>query len=99
MSIFSEWNDDVIMFKFSEEENLQVPLYTEVVDVSWNPPDLNKIVDYLRHCPVITAIPVFDPIKCPICGEIIEKMTSAQQSSGVPLMLHAVDFLGKSIGW
>jgi|SRR6185437_7078330 len=82
MSIFSDWDFPVFLFKFSDDVKLQVPLYTEVVDRSWNPSDLDKIVNYLRQGRVVTSTPAFDSIICPICEETIEQTTSSQQSDG-----------------
>jgi hypothetical protein len=83
MSIFSDWDCPIVLFKFpSDDEHLQVPLYTEVVDKTWNPPDLDEIVNYLRQGQVIAAAPAFKPIVCPICGETIAYSASSQQSDG-----------------
>jgi hypothetical protein len=87
MSIFSDWDNNIIMFKFSDNEPLRVPLYAELVDRSWTPTDLDKIVEYLRQCTVINSTTAFEPVVCPLCGEILERITCSQQSDGVWIWL------------
>lgn len=83
MSIFSEWKHPLILFKFSVDDFGQFPLYAEVVDLSWHPPDFDAILGYLRQTRVIAATVGPDPIVCPLCGTALEPHgVSAQQSDG-----------------
>jgi hypothetical protein len=85
MSLFSDWNPLFFFFKFSSEEILQAPLYEEVVDRSWNPPDLDKLVAYLRGCRAINVTTADRPIVCAICGEVLlaELWTQGGHSDGL----------------
>jgi hypothetical protein len=47
MSFFSDWDPPIIIFKFSDNDPLKVPLFCEVVDTRWNPPDIDRILNYL----------------------------------------------------
>jgi hypothetical protein len=96
MSIWSDWDGPFVLFKFSDDVNLQVPLYTEVVDKLWNPPDLDRIANYLRQAHSIASVALFKPTICPICGEIIEESSGCQMSDGYWIWLsplaHYVQF-------
>jgi hypothetical protein len=87
MSIFSEWETPFVLFQFPGDPGdavfIDVPFYTEMVDRSWNPPDLDQIVNYLRQGHRTTSVPLLGgPIVCPICEAILEPATFSQQSDG-----------------
>ena len=79
---FSEWKCRFFLFKFRAEDFGQVPVFSEVVDPAWDPPDLDEIVRYLRQAPVTAATTSFNPIVCPICHTTLDPICSAQQSDG-----------------
>jgi hypothetical protein len=82
MTLFESWPHNWFgVWKNSEADPFQVPLFDEIVDASWNPSDLGDIVAYLKDCPVsITSQSLSEP--CPLCGEVLDDLT-AQRSDGV----------------
>jgi hypothetical protein len=83
LTLFSDWLPPFFLFMLAAEDILQVPHLSEVIDRTWNPPDRDRLVAYLRDCPAITAVPRFDPVVCQICGETLERCSSTQQSDGL----------------
>lgn len=82
MTLFEDWPHTWFgLWKSTDDDPTQVPLFEEVVDTGWNPPDLAEILAYLRDCPVaIASVPLSEP--CPMCGEVLSELT-AQRSDGV----------------
>ncbi len=82
MTLFENWPHNWFgLWKNSEADPTQVPLFEEIVDAGWNPPDLADILAYLRNCPVaIASRPLSEP--CPMCEETLGDLT-AQRSDGV----------------
>lgn len=82
MTLFENWPHNWFgLWKTSEAEVAQVPLFTDVVDPKWNPPDLADILDYLRNCPVALACGA-GAGACPLCGETLNDL-GCQRSDGV----------------
>jgi hypothetical protein len=82
MMLFENWPHNWFgLWKNSEADPTEIPLFEEIVDPDWNPPDLVDILAYLRECPVaITSSPLSGP--CPLCGELLNNLTT-QRSDGV----------------
>ena len=82
MSLFSDWPGNWFGdWKWSASDDLQSPLFDELVDVTWCPPDLSKIVGYLQSCPaVLTCSTIPEP--CSLCGEVLMGIGS-QRADGV----------------
>lgn len=82
MNIFVEWPHNWFgLWKMSEADPHQVPLFSDVVDASWNPPDLGDLLDYLKRCPVALACGM-RPAKCPYCEDLLLE-PGTQRSDGL----------------
>jgi hypothetical protein len=82
MTLFENWPHNWFgLWKTSEADSAQVPLFTDVVDPAWNPPDLADILAYLRSCPVALASSA-GAGACPLCGEMLNDL-GCQRSDGV----------------
>jgi hypothetical protein len=82
MSIFVEWPHNWFgLWKAEEADPPQVPLFADVVDVTWGPTDLGDIVRYLQKCPVALASGV-RPEKCPFCEDLLTE-PGTQRSDGL----------------
>jgi hypothetical protein len=69
MSIFETWPHQWFgWFRDSVDDWGQVPLFSEVVDETWNPSDLNELADYLKNCP-IGLVTSARAVNCGMCGE------------------------------
>jgi hypothetical protein len=82
MNIFAEWPHNWFgLWKTSEADSIDVPLFSEVIDAAWNPPDFENILDYLKRCPVALASGMRSE-KCPHCEDHLPE-PGTQRSDGV----------------
>lgn len=82
MDIFESWPYNWFgLWKSSEADPFDVPIFTEVVDPTWLPSDLANLAAYLRTCPVSITSGA-QPALCPLCGHTLTEL-SAQRSDGV----------------
>lgn len=83
MSIFENWQHNWFGFwrTSADAKPFNAPLLNEIIDSEWNPTDINRIVNYLRQCPVVigTSTP---PIACAMCDHKIPN-PSIQRTDGV----------------
>lgn len=80
MNIFAEWPHKFYgVWKFEPNEAIEVPLFCNLVDPSWNPEDLAQIVHYLENCQIVITCGI-RPAPCRICGEMLSRGT--QRSDG-----------------
>jgi hypothetical protein len=82
MSLFETWPHNWFgIWKAAESDPFEVPVFSEVVDETWRPHDLDRLVEYLRACPVsITSS--MRPARCTLCDYFLPE-PSAQRSDGV----------------
>jgi hypothetical protein len=82
MTLFETWPHNWFgLWKDSKADLFELPLFTDVVDPSWNPGDLALLVRYLTECPVAIASPA-KPVPCPMCDETLREPGS-QRSDGL----------------
>ena len=82
MTLFENWPHNWFgLWKASDADPAQVPLFTDVIDPAWDPPDLKDILAYLRNCPVALASGA-GAGACPLCGESLNDL-GCQRSDGV----------------
>jgi hypothetical protein len=82
MSIFTDWPHNWYGFwKDSPSAPYDVPLFSELVDETWAPPDKDEILKYLIEAPSSLAS-VFPPERCTTCGELLENI-GGQSSDGI----------------
>ena len=81
MTIFDSWpNQWFGLFKLPGDTFLQVPLFEEIIDANWSPPDFDRIVDYLDSCPIAVQTKPVEG-KCHLCAEKVSN-ASIQYSDG-----------------
>lgn len=82
MPLFEEWPHNWFgVWKLDAEEPFEAPLFSQVVDHSWRPPDLGELVAYLRDCPVAITSGA-PPGNCWLCGQVLWELNT-QRSDGV----------------
>ena len=81
MSLFEDWPYTFYgIWKLKEPDFGRIPLFSEVVDESWKPADLDQLVAYLMHAPF--SLPVRNPDAwCFICNQRFNE-TGGQRSDG-----------------
>jgi hypothetical protein len=69
-NIFQNWPlDKFIVWKdLSDEADESIPLLGQLIDNSWNPPDLPVIVNYLDAGRVHSSLVGSDKSRCQFCG-------------------------------
>jgi hypothetical protein len=82
MSLFEKWPHNWFgLRKAAESDPFEVPVFSEVEDEAWRPHDLDRLVGYLRACPVsITSS--MRPVRYTLCAYLLPE-PSAQRSDGV----------------
>lgn len=82
MSIFESWPHNWFgVWKSAESDMFEVPIFSDVVDTTWHPYDLDRLVEYLRTCPISITSSI-RPLPCPHCDYLLPE-PSAQRSDGV----------------
>lgn len=82
MSLFETWPHNWFgVWTTADSAPFEVPVFSEVVDATWRPHDLDRLVEYLRACPVsITSS--MRPVPRTLCDHLLPE-PSAQRSDGV----------------
>lgn len=82
MTIFDDWpNQWFGLFRDPSDTFLKVPVFSEIVDADWNPPDLLQLAAYLDSGLVSLMTASGKPWHCHLCGQSF-KNNSVQMSDG-----------------
>lgn len=82
MTIFEDWPQQWYGWWRGESETfIKVPLFSEVVDPDWNPPDLQQLATYLNSGKLGTFTPSGKATRCGLCEHTFSN-NSIQLSDG-----------------
>lgn len=82
MSIFSEWKDNIVVFRFTCADDIDAPLFEELVDKDWEPEDKIKIIQYLTDAYTVEEYIGNYYSKCEICDRKTGVGNFTQKSDG-----------------
>ena len=83
MSLLKKWPHTWFGYFGDSDTMMYMPQLEEVVDPAWKPYDFDRLIVYLRRCPILVST-FCDPItECPVCHESILYNPCVHRSDGL----------------